>query len=507
MKRFSRPYAFLCAAMLLIVGAAVGCNKESDVTLPGYTATESVAVRSFKLTADARVMKDLDSVYFSIDLDRGVIYNADSLPKGTKITALKPVISFANTPAEAEIIMTGGSVRTGTVDYKKNSTDTIDFSGDVTLRVKASDNLERTYTLKVNVHRQVPDSIMWTSLASAPLPSRMANPKEQRTVAVADDGALTMVKEADGSYTVAQCSSLANPVWEKKSVSLSFAPNIRSLHYFGGKLVMLDQSGSLCVSEDMGATWAMANCSYESIVGVFTDQLIAISNDGGSRHFTNLDSDFKVLSTADVPMDFPLSDRSNMSAFSTMWAAQPIAILSGGVKADGSLSNAVWGYDGNVWTIISNTPPPALQGASLIPYYMYRKTSTAWVQTEYTAWLLVGGKSADGSLNREVYVSYDNGVSFIKGRSYIQFPAGISPVWGADALVASRPMSANLNSAWSERAPKRRVPMRIQYDVDGSEINWQCPYIYIVGGHEASGALRTDMLRGVLARLTFAPLF
>lgn len=506
MKRLYRPYGFFCAALLAMLGLVVSCNEDSTTTLPGYTPTQSLGVTSFKLQANAKVMKDLDSVFFSIDLNRGVIYNADSLPMGTNVSALRATITFSasDNVKAASIVMNGGSHRTGTIDYKKSPNDTIDFTGDVVLQLTAQDGMKRDYTLKVNVHKQVPDSMMWTSLAKSLLPSRMANPVEQRTVAYNQDGAVTLVKESDGTYTVAECSNLADPDWTKKATSFNFTPRVRSLHAFGSRLVMLDEGGSLCVSDDKGATWSMANHQVESIVGVFADQLIVVEK-ADARKIVALNQQFGVASSIDMPTGFPVSGRSDLRSFTTKWAAEPIAILFGGVKDDGTLSNDVWGYDGINWSVISNVAPPAMKDAQIVPYYIYRKTTSAWIQTEYSAWMLIGGRKADGSINRDIYISNDNGVSFVMGKSLIQLPASIDPVYSADALVASTPMTANLNSAWKE--PKSASPLRIKYDVDGSEVTWQCPFIYLIGGHTSAGALRTDMLRGVLARLTYAPLF
>lgn len=87
---------FVCSLPALIVS----CNKKDDDSsevLKDETVA-SVAVSSFSLRANKNIMQNLDSVFFSIDLDRGIIYNADSLPKGTDISKLTVNIGFKETP-------------------------------------------------------------------------------------------------------------------------------------------------------------------------------------------------------------------------------------------------------------------------------------------------------------------------------------------------------------------------------------------------------------------------
>lgn len=142
-----------------LIGAAIvlgACNAEKSDE-PAYEPALSVAVQGFSLTANSKVMANLDSVFFSIDLDHAVIFNADSLPVGTNINKLVPKITFPAAVSKAEIKMSGGTTRTGIVNYKTSPTDSIDFTGDVTLTLSTEDGaLSKTYTLKVNVHKWWP---------------------------------------------------------------------------------------------------------------------------------------------------------------------------------------------------------------------------------------------------------------------------------------------------------------------------------------------------------------
>ena len=151
----------LTAVAALGTSSLTSCNEKTRDT---FLNPENLAVTSFSLKADSD-NPGLDSVYFSIDLKNGIIFNADSLRKGTAINKVVPSISFSNTPSEATIIMSGGTTREGEVDYKKNPTDSIDFTGDVLLRVAASEGeISMTYRIKVNVHKIETDSLFWDEI-------------------------------------------------------------------------------------------------------------------------------------------------------------------------------------------------------------------------------------------------------------------------------------------------------------------------------------------------------
>ncbi|MDE6278591.1 MAG: hypothetical protein K2M05_01320, partial [Paramuribaculum sp.] len=73
-------------ALLLIISMFVGsCNSDdSDEIYEQFTYT-NVSVLSFKLRKNDSVLRNIDTVFFSVDLDNRRIFNADSLPKGTKL--------------------------------------------------------------------------------------------------------------------------------------------------------------------------------------------------------------------------------------------------------------------------------------------------------------------------------------------------------------------------------------------------------------------------------------
>ena len=166
----------------MLMGTLSSCNKKTETEEEVYMPASSVAVTGFSLKSKSGTSVRLDSVFFSIDLNKGVIFNADSLPMGTDITKLVPVISYTSSASAVTLTQSGGRY-TGEIDYKTNPSDSVDFSGKVVLKITAEDKeTTRSYSIKVNVHQCEPDSLVWDQLAVTPLQSRLRSPNQQKTL-------------------------------------------------------------------------------------------------------------------------------------------------------------------------------------------------------------------------------------------------------------------------------------------------------------------------------------
>lgn len=489
------------AVLTLSLGA---CNSEASDE-PDYEPALSVAVQGFSINPNSKVLANLDSVFFSIDLDHGVIFNADSLPVGTNVTGLVPKIVFPAAVTKAEIEMSGGEKRTGVVDYKKSPTDSIDFSGDVTLTLATEDDaLSRKYRIKVNVHKMVADSLMWDRQAVAPLPALAPQPRHQRTVLMADR-VYTLIEEADASFTLATAKHIERNDWERTSLALPFSPDVRSLTACNDALYILATDGSLYSSAD-GKDWTSCGVSWHRIIGAFGESLLGL-NRQNNRMYHDIYPRPAGYVIQEIAADFPTEGMSNFTSFTSKWATDPIGFFTGGSR-DGRPNGDSWAFDGVTWAKISNAPLPPVTDLLMVPYLNYRQTATSWVQTEFSVMLAIGGRLADGRLNKTVYLSYDNGVNWMKGESLLQLPKYIPDLYAADALILTSPMNANIDASWQARSESRPYdPRRIKYFIEGNDIDWDCPYIYMFGGFDAAGTLNPQIWRAVLARLTFAPLF
>lgn len=493
--------------MLLATGLALtSCNSKSDPSSVTYVPSSSVAVTSFTLKADSKVAEYLDSVFFSIDLDGGVIANPDSLPKGSRVNKLVPVISYPASVSEATITMTGGETRTGTVDYRSNPSDSLDFTGRVVLHLVAEDGVTaRDYLLKVNVHTSDPDTLAWTNLGTSSLPSRYAYPLEQRTVSYRDR-ATCLVEERDGSFTLSTSEEPAAGNWTHLTPRLPQGALIRTLTATDDALYLLDGRGALFRSAD-GVDWTDTGAVWTSITGGYGELLLGVrATDEGLMHTCHPAA--ADIAESAVEEGFPLEGTTTFGLFTSRWALRPIGFLTGGRTASGALNADTWAFDGTRWADISENRPPALEGAAMVPYYAYTSTSTLWIKNEFSVWLLIGGRLADGTINTCVWMTYDNGANWREAPVSLQLPANFPALTDADGVVLDHPMNADINAGWTFE-PTRRSPWTRAVapgDVINGEVKWQCPYIYIFGGRDSQDRLRDAVMRGVITRLEYTPL-
>lgn len=488
-------------ALLLLVGIGMtGCNKDKTDDDDDDFATDvtMIACKGFSLKADSKVTTNLDSVFFSIDIARRVIFNADSLPMGSKISKLVPVISYPSNVSAVSLRYTDANGDEKTVDYLKNPSDSIDFTSGATLTITAADGVNsRSYNVRVNVHRMNPDSLVWTNPASSTLPSRLSEPRAQRTV-ILGDRLVCLVKESDGSLTLSTASASAPGTWSKETLTASYDMNVRSLTATSDALYILDAGGKLLRSAD-GTAWSETGAVWTQILGGYDSTLLGLRLDGATLKHTSFPA-----GAAEKAVDarFPVSGASNMICVSSKWSQIPMAVIAGGRMADGTLSGSAWGFDGAEWAELTTNHFEPVEDATLVPYFVSRKSSWLWYRYEDSAFMLIGGRGADGAPTKNLWYSINNGILWTEASEEAQMPLAMPAAYALDGLVLSRPLGGSLTNSWS--APSR--PRRIDYVVNGYDVSWDCPYIYLYGGIGSDGKLIPTVRQGVLARLTFMPM-
>lgn len=474
----------------------VACNETDNAVSDTYVIPANVAVTEFKLNADSKVAEDLDSVFFSIDLKNGVIFNADSLPVGTKINKLVASITYSDFVTGAMLKIDNGTATPDSIDYKKTQTDSIDFTKKVTLTLTTADpDIKRTYLIKVLVHKEKADSLVWGDRAGMTLPSRFDNPKSQKSLDF-KGRAFSIIEENNGEYTAATSTDMYTGKWTRTKATFPFTPNVRSLAASSTALYILDTAGNLYSSTD-GSNWTATGEQWDAVLGGYTNSVIGIKTSEGKQVYAQ-HPQMKLNSIA-IDSEFPVSGFTNFVTLSNKWTNSPVGFFAGGVKRDGTLSSSTWAFDGTNWVKLSDSGLPALKGATLIPYYSYRYTESTITPTEYPAWLLVGGMTKDNKLNRTVYISYDNAVNWNKGNTLLQLPAGMPEMTDCDNVVMTTKSTVLLSDYWKKNT--RAI------EIDGDRLSWDCPYIYLIGGVGADGKLCDTVWRGVLTRLTFTPIF
>lgn len=485
----------VCRIFALALAIAVqltSCNKKTEEPENTYSPASNVALTGFSLKAYPEVAPDLDSVYFAIDLRKAEVFNADSLPVGTVISNLVPVLTYPSTVKGVQI-----QAANGVFDYIASPGTGMDMSDGLKITLTSADGLtSRTYNVKINVHRQNPSSFLWNQDNIGTLPGA-ANPTEQKTL-MFKGVAMCYTAGLDNTLYLSRASA-GNRSWQTERLDLPFKPQLQTMAAGEERLFVLAESGELFTSTD-GMSWTSTGKIWQSITGAYLESVTGIATSGDNYIHTAWPDGS--LPESPLEKDFPLDGFTNSGTITTQWSPWPTIILYGGVKEDNSISNATWGFDGERWSIISSNHGPAIYGATLVPYWLARKTSTSWVTDDRDAWLLVGGIGANGGINSRIWYSFDNGVNWTEGPEEMSLPDNGAAIICADALVDIEARSA---SALDWAKARRRMNVK----VEGTEILWECPVIYFFGGKDPRvnhPYVNTDIRRGALAKFTFTPL-
>lgn len=493
-------YLFLT---FLSVTCWTACNS-NDVDREPTVLSQSVRVSSFSLAKNDSIMLFLDSVAFSInpDVNPGLIYNADSLPVGTRVDSLIANISFESV-SSAWVYMTDPATgKQDSINYLYHPTDSINFTDQVQLKLTAEDGVTtKWYEIKVNVHQLVPDSLQWTLLQTTVLPGDPAQPvAAQRTVKYR--GAAYCYLLRGETYYLSVAEEMSRPdTWTLTELNFGFVPRLESLQSSADKLYLLSDAGQLYESSDGSAWTAVEGETFHSLKGVWENMLLGVRYADGKYTYGYYPN--PGIAETEVDETFPITGSTDALPFTTKWSDLPQSILVGGRDRNDRLTGMTWGFDGKSWASLGIITPPAREGAVLFPYFSY-STNTHWVVTEYTCWFLVGGKNAEGVVSNEVYTSLNNGITWTLSTDLTNLPEDIPGRAFASSVLMDETFTprTQVSSAW-RKLDTPRIPYGMRR-ATGKDYN--VPYIYIFGGEDAQGAVYDQILRGVINRLTFVPI-
>ncbi len=486
------------AVMLSLVSALSSCNKDRDDDDSVYSYSESeqtTLIKGFALQANSEVLADLDSVHFTVDYDNGLIYNADSLPVGTDISALKVTIDFLNTVNSAIFNITGATVQADTaINYTTSMTKSLDFTGRTVLTVTSADKtMVKDYEVKVLVHKVNPDTLIWSESWRRDLPGYRYTAIGHKAV---KQGDIYRILNYNGYESFLFTASTPDQSeWSKESVTLPFVPQVQSLVATDDALYMLDADGVLYTSAD-GHEWSSCGVTWHSVLGAYDDRVLGIVHgDDGYYHDEYPHSDGFTMSA--VEEGFPVNHSSGMISTDNKWTIAQQSMIVGGIDSDGKVLNDVWGFDGHRWGKINNVHTnvlPALTDATLFAYYTYKPLKGVRRYGRQETWYLMGGKLADGTLNGDIYLSDTQGITWYKGGTTLSQPSHMPKFYGAQAFVQFETLTAG----GGNHMPRRVVALTN---------SWECPYIYLFGGFNNQNQLLPYLWRGVYNRLTNAPVY
>lgn len=511
----NRKYISFCALALTGALTFMSCNTDSgyDVEPIDYSG---VALKGFSLKSDDKVLNNLDSVFFSIDLNTAQVFNANPLPMGTDVSALAVSLSY-DACSEAKLYEPSGEegVEPKEINYLEDADSKINFTnGPVRLHLVSADGTNRRdYYLKVNVSDVKTDSLCWGDMAFAVLPGTF-RPTAQKTVKM---GGKAYCLTSDGSsYCLSVSDDPYADSWQSRKVDFPGSVDVRSLTATNSELFILDASGALLKSAD-GYAWSDTGCRWAAITATYCnpqgegsgDRLLGLRLDGGKYYHTS----YPAAAEAEAAADFPVGGNSATVVFESKWSDAPQVMTVGGRTADGALSGDTWAYDGQSWVKLSAGLPEAT-GYAVTPYVISETDTISWRVKESDVLLAFGGRTAK-EINRTVYLSRDYGVTWKKADQLLQLPKEMPTVYDADAIVFEKLLTltdpATVKGRW--RKIGLEVPLNLNAGgwVAASRAvkpitEWECPYLYMWGGVESDGALSRQVWRGVVNHLSFRPL-
>ena len=402
------------------------CLKDETRRTTPEWREKNCQIASFSLKNDS--IKGLDQVVFTIDQLRGEIYNTDSMPYGTKINR-KVVCQIAYDDAVSPSLVEFEPEATGKRVSGRDA-DSIDFSRPVRIYITSYDRTEaKTYTVRLNVHQQDPDSMSW--LQTMPLLGRGSIVEER---VLSDAGTYRLfARTADGLLAYRSADALT---WTTLTVAgLPAGKTLRAAEatLFRHTYYIHSTDGTLYRSAD-GATWT-AVAGAPTIVrllgavdtvtyGTRAVALAAIVRSGDALRFASMDASGSWTTGDAVPTAFP-TEGFGSTSFEA--AHRSHLLIVGGRRRDGSLTNLAWEtIDGRTWVCLNeNTASglPAMEGAAVTMYG--------------GAIFLVGGLNAAGTASRTLYLSTDRGATWIAAVHKLQPPAEFVARGYATAVVTS----------------------------------------------------------------------
>lgn len=479
---FKRAQLLYIATLLLafIIPACKG-TADDEATSIDYSSTQ---IKTFSLKADTKVLNNLDSVFFSIDLVNARIFNADSLPYGTKVNKLLVNITTDNCSV-VELHFPREGKNDSIVNFLTNAKDSIDFSrGAVKLHVVSNDHTaSRDYYINVNVHKTVGDSLTWDVKNPSPLPGSLATPVKAATVQMA--GAFYTLT-TDGNRHA--CINVASSPLDRginTEFDFTFTPDVNSLVANSQAMYILSTDGDLHSSID-GKSWTSLGVKWKAITAPYGKTILGLAEvDGKLSHVTWPSS----TSTAVNDNDFPLTGASQPLLFSTKWSDRDQIIIVGGSRADGSTTSAAWAYDGTNWAKIAEKTPMNASGMTVFPYYFCSTDTNKWIATKRSVIVAMGGRrleqGKDVVMMGDVYLSYDFGFHWTKAPKSMTLPTTFPAVSDTRVFVVNETLHSRAVRPITE---------------------WDTPYIYMYGGYNRQGSLSTNIYRGVFNVLQFKPL-
>lgn len=244
--------SFLCP---LFVGLFfTSCLPEGEETeLSSTVALLTFGINDLKTQHTITLESGEDSTYttlmkaslipFTIDQERGLVYNSDSIAYGTNLTHVTTKIS-----ADGYVYYYKDGEKTG-----YNEEDSIDFTDPVRFTIVSHDNnFSRDYLISINAHKIDPKKTDWRILSGTNFPASLF--AEQKSI-IKDDAVYVFGHNAEGICYTTWTDINDGIVWSTPTewTGIEGNPNCLSACLFGGSFYALSDN-CLYTSYD-GIVW------------------------------------------------------------------------------------------------------------------------------------------------------------------------------------------------------------------------------------------------------------
>lgn len=340
----------------LVVSIAVSSCLDSD---ENYEFSSDATIHAF----------GLDTVYgkhykFSIDQLNRLIFNKDSLPVGADTIIDRILIDTMS--------VTGG-ITSGIEDTLFNIKDSVNLiaamnnDAGMKFKVHAADGVTvREYTLKVNVHKQDPDSLVWKPMAEESVVfSNTVNAKAQRSVLLNTD--LLVYTNNTTVYKTSTVPYHYN--WSQASVTnLPSDAKLTSVINFQEKLYMPTLSGDVYSSSN-GVAWEKVNglsnkvvslvaCFVENGINNMLPTLVGIQKDSDNNNYFCITTDGLTWEqTEAVPDGFP-TENIYYTALTTANGVDKV-VVTGMPQASEKQTTQWFSLNGKGWASLSTGSTPS----------------------------------------------------------------------------------------------------------------------------------------------------
>ena len=392
-------------------------NDYDNIEYPAESSITAFSIGTLHQTFYVKSSKGEDSVYtdtvsyadvpFTIDQINRKIYNKDSLPKGVDVRKVLASISADN--AAIYYVKNGK-------DTIWTSTDSLDFTNDVTFKVLAYSKLQNKfvfgepYSVRVNVHKLNPDSLVWRHFED----KKFANNsilKEQKAIYNNEEIYVFGKSESDGLKVNKASVTRGNIISGWKEVAINTTGvNIYSATAFNGKIYYI-ANGELYTLDNQ-ETKVGSLTGLTNIICVSNDKLMVYKETG--NEIVAIDSEGNELSDEKSKFVSGFDLKGRLSAISTpsshnssLWRTIVMTNDDDGTAETDTTAN-VFSYisSDDIWVKYQPNNPTTCPNQGNISMISYDNKLYAY------------GENFD-----YFYSSTDNGLNWKKEEDYMLFPS------------------------------------------------------------------------------------